>query len=101
MNFPQTIEIEVTQADIDNGTPGCVAGCPIALAAQRAFPELLVYMGVFNLEMVELKTKQAAVYRAERDALWFRYKFDRGKRRHGLQPAILHFERYDEGKRKK
>lgn len=34
------ITIEVTQADIDSGTPGEPCMCPIALAVQRALPFL-------------------------------------------------------------
>lgn len=32
-----TKTITVTQDDIDNGTPACNDGCPIALAMQRVF----------------------------------------------------------------
>lgn len=36
MTAPAELVIEVTQADIDNGVPGNMCRCPVAIAAVRA-----------------------------------------------------------------
>lgn len=37
MGFPNQVEIEVTQEDIDHGIPKCIGACAFARAAHRAF----------------------------------------------------------------
>jgi hypothetical protein len=40
------VKVQVTQEDIDNGTPGKPCSCPVALAVLRAFNVSGVYISV-------------------------------------------------------
>ncbi len=43
-NLPDRIEVEVTEADIQNGMRGDCACCPIARALKRLYPEYHVWV---------------------------------------------------------
>lgn len=50
-----TVEIEVTQEDINSGIRKSCIDCPIALAVKRKFPNLKVWIGGIN-ESLSLNT---------------------------------------------
>jgi len=43
MQLPITLDIDVTQEDIEKGIPKSVASCPIALASKRALEPHMTY----------------------------------------------------------
>lgn len=68
--------IEVTQSDIDGGTPRDSGKCPITLAAQRVFPNKVTTGVVFIFE----RTGPCGyvTYRLPKEATDFVGKFDKG-----------------------
>lgn len=65
MEFPDEVVISVTAEDISSGKPCLPCDCAVALAAQRAFPEFTVRVGIASLQ----------IYDKEAYAAWRRHRY--------------------------
>lgn len=70
-----TIDVEVTQEDIDNGIPCRSKDCMLALAVQRVFPDSEVFVGSMMFTVVGPEEKELS-YSLPDEAVAARRKFD-------------------------
>jgi len=95
--FPDNIEVEVTEEDIEKGVPGSPEFCAVSRALRRTVSkdssegEAGTYVYRDTLTIRDPDDKASAIYDVPPDARRFIWRFDRN--RFSVEPARFRFRR--------